>query len=166
MSSDSIQPLFNIEYTNHFEDWPLPDLKLFDKITHKILSMVDWRRLCEISVVFSDNTYIKELNHIYRDKDKPTNVLSFPGYDETLLNILPPFEPVPLGDIVFALETIKDEAHIQSKSFENHLTHLFVHGLLHLLGYDHETDDEAEEMEQFEIDILSLFSIPNPYEVN
>jgi probable rRNA maturation factor len=166
MSSDSIQPLFTIEYTNHFEEWPFPDLKLFDAITEKVLSMVAWERPCEISIVFSDDAYIKELNHTYRDKDKPTNVLSFPGYDDNLLTILPPLEPVPLGDIVFALETIKNEAHIQNKSFENHLTHLFTHGLLHLLGYDHETDEEATEMEQFEVDVLSLFSIPNPYEVN
>lgn len=166
MSSDSIPSLCSIECAIHLDEWPLPDLKVFDEIAKKILSMIEWDRHCTISLVFSTDAYIQELNRNYRHKDKPTNVLSFPGYDDTLLHILPPSEPIPLGDIIFALETIKSESHTQNKSFKNHLTHLFVHGLLHLLGYDHEEDKEATEMEQFEVDVLSLFSIPNPYEVN
>jgi probable rRNA maturation factor len=128
--------------------------------------MIDWQRNCTVSVVLSDDKHVQELNKAYRQKDKPTNVLSFPGYDDNLIQILPEDEYIPLGDIVFALETIRAEAQTQAKTFENHLNHLFVHGLLHLLGYDHETDEEAEEMEQFEIDVLSLLSIPNPYEEN
>lgn len=106
----------------------------------------------EISVALSNNSLIQALNRDYRNKDKPTNVLSFPQDDE-----------FSLGDIVLALETIQREANDQDKSFEDHLTHLIIHGTLHLLGHDHEDDDEAEEMEAIEIKILERMGIENPY---
>lgn len=113
----------------------------------------------ELSLVFTDDAAIKELNNDWRDKDKPTNVLSFPAFP-----IKPGQAPGPmLGDIVIALETVVREAEDEEKSFDHHLTHLIVHGVLHLLGYDHETDDEAEAMEQLERKILARLAIPDPY---
>lgn len=113
----------------------------------------------ELSLVFTDDAAIRELNNDWRDKDKPTNVLSFPAFP-----IRPGQAPGPmLGDIVIARETVMREAEDEEKSFDHHLTHLIVHGFLHLLGYDHETEVEAEEMEQLERKILARLAIPDPY---
>ncbi|MDE1172312.1 MAG: rRNA maturation RNase YbeY [Parvibaculaceae bacterium] len=113
----------------------------------------------EVSLVLADNAFVRELNKTWRGKDKPTNVLSFPMGASA-----PGVTPVPLGDIVFALETVVDEAKEQRKTVSDHLSHLAVHGLLHLLGYDHEESDaEAEEMEALERDILASLDIADPY---
>jgi len=102
---------------------------------------------------------IRELNAGWRGKDKPTNVLSFPAVPETREGPLPPM----LGDIVLAAGTVAREAALEGKPVENHITHLVVHGLLHLLGYDHETDMQAEEMEAVERAALARLAIPDPY---
>lgn len=107
-----------------------------------------------LAVVLTDDAEIRELNREFRDKDAPTNVLSF----EQELN------DDEWGDIIMAHETIAREANEQGKSFANHLTHLLVHGILHLLGYDHMNDTEAEEMESLEIEILAKLGIDNPYQ--
>ena len=107
----------------------------------------------ELSVVLSDDVFIQGLNKQWRGKDKPTNVLSFPQD-----------EPALLGDVILAFETVKREAAEQDKPFESHVKHLVVHGILHLLGHDHENDDEAEEMESLEIEILQALGVKNPYE--
>ncbi len=112
----------------------------------------------EISVVLMSDAQIRELNRDHRGMDKPTNVLSFP------LNEPHAILENTLGDIILALEIIQREAKAQEKSFETHLTHLVLHGFLHLIGYDHENDDDAEEMEALEILILSELGIKNPYE--
>lgn len=114
---------------------------------------------CELSLVFSDDAGIKALNAGWRGKDKPTNVLSFPAFPVVPGDPLPPM----LGDIVLAIETISREASLEKKPFEHHLTHLIVHGFLHLLGYDHETDEEAEVMEAMERRVLARLAIPDPY---
>jgi probable rRNA maturation factor len=106
----------------------------------------------ELSIVLTGDAEIQELNKKWRGKDKPTNVLSFPQDEETLL-----------GDIILSLQTIQAEATAQAKPFGDHLSHLTVHGLLHLLGYDHEEDSEAEEMEGLEIEICEGMGIKNPY---
>lgn len=113
----------------------------------------------EISLVFTDDESIRAINAEWRDQDKPTNVLSFPAF---------PLEPgkLPgpmLGDIVLAEETLKREALDLGKSFDDHLTHLLVHGFLHLFGYDHMTDAEAEVMEGHEIRILAELGLDDPY---
>ena len=113
----------------------------------------------ELSVVFSGDAAIRKLNAGWRGKDKPTNVLSFPAFPTSRGGPLPPM----LGDIVLAAETVKREAALEGKPIENHITHLVVHGLLHLLGYDHETDAEAEEMEAVERAALARLAIPDPY---
>ncbi len=167
MDSDSIHSLVRVECDTDEDDWlsrqSLIDL---DAFAIKTLSHVKWGRRCMVSVLFTSDAHVQELNLTYRQKDNPTNVLSFPAYDDELLRILPPSEEIPLGDIVFAFETIQHEALAQNKVFNHHLAHLFVHGLLHLLGYDHEIDDEAAQMERAEVEILAHFSIPNPYEAN
>ncbi|EJN05234.1 rRNA maturation RNase YbeY [Phyllobacterium sp. YR531] len=113
----------------------------------------------ELSLVFTNDASIKELNNDWRHKDKPTNVLSFPAFP-----IKPGQKPGPmLGDIVIARETVLREANDEEKLFDHHLTHLIVHGFLHLLGYDHLTSEEAEEMEQLERKILARLAIPDPY---
>jgi probable rRNA maturation factor len=165
MDSDSIPQSFTIEFTCHRDDWPLPEKNILEQIAARTLSAAKWDRECIISILFTDDSYIRDLNKTYRGKDKPTNVLSFSGYCKEFLQVLPRTESIPLGDIIFALETIRGESIDQNKPFENHLNHLFVHGLLHLLGFDHETEAEAAVMEQLEIDILSTLLIPNPYEV-
>jgi probable rRNA maturation factor len=113
----------------------------------------------ELSLVFSDDASIQGLNAGWRGKDKPTNVLSFPAFPVQPGDPLPPM----LGDIVLAAETISREAGLEEKPFEHHLTHLIIHGFLHLLGYDHETEDEAETMEAVERRALARLAIPDPY---
>jgi len=113
----------------------------------------------ELSVVFSDDAHIRTLNAEWRAKDKPTNVLSFPAFPFPKSGPLPPM----LGDIVLASETVSREAALEDKPLANHITHLVIHGLLHLLGHDHETDAEAEEMEAIERAALARLAIPDPY---
>lgn len=113
----------------------------------------------ELSLVFSDDAHIRTLNAGWRGKDKPTNVLSFPAFPLVQGAPLPPM----LGDIVLAAETVAREAALEDKPVENHITHLVIHGLLHLLGHDHETDAEAEAMEAIERAALARLAIPDPY---
>lgn len=114
----------------------------------------------EASVVLGSDRMVRDLNRTYRGKDAPTNVLSFP------------FQPPPgvvgdgeryLGDVVLAAETIAREAAERGIAPTRHVQHLVVHGLLHLLGFEHEADAEAEAMEQLEIEILSALGIADPY---
>jgi len=114
----------------------------------------------ELSVVLADDAFIRELNKTYRGKNKPTNVLSFPSSipESRILN-----PESCLGDIILALETIEREAEAQGKSFKHHATHLIVHGVLHLLGHDHENEVMAADMERKEIKILKKLGISNPY---
>lgn len=120
----------------------------------------------ELCIVFADDAFVRALNKTYRGKDKPTNVLSFPTGDIPVAvgaEIFADMGPRLLGDVVLAQETIEREAAEQSKSFSDHLTHLVVHGVLHLLGQDHEEDLAAEEMEAMERDILEDLNVADPY---
>jgi probable rRNA maturation factor len=113
----------------------------------------------ELSLVFTDDAAIREINAEWRGMDKPTNVLSFPAFP-----LEPGKMPGPmLGDIVIARETVEREAVDLDKSFEDHLTHLLVHGFLHLFGYDHIETDEAERMEALETRILAVLGLSDPY---
>lgn len=117
------------------------------------------REPSELSVVFSDDAHIKVLNAGWRGKDKPTNVLSFPAFPVKPGDALPPM----LGDIVLAAETVAREAALEGKPLEHHITHLIIHGLLHLLGHDHEDETQAERMESLERAALARLAIPDPY---
>jgi probable rRNA maturation factor len=104
-----------------------------------------------LCLVLADDDLQRRLNHEYRGRDKSTNVLSFDG------------APAALGDVVLALETIAAEAEAQGKPLADHVAHLVVHGVLHLLGYDHETQGQARSMERLEIEILAGLGIGDPY---
>ncbi|WDZ76972.1 rRNA maturation RNase YbeY [Ensifer adhaerens] len=113
----------------------------------------------ELSLVFTDDASMRAINAEWRNQDKPTNVLSFPAFPVT-----PGTMPGPmLGDIIVARETLEREAVELDKSFDAHLTHLLVHGFLHLFGYDHMEDDEAERMESLETRILARLGLSDPY---
>jgi probable rRNA maturation factor len=109
-----------------------------------------------VTVFLADDAFVQDLNSTYRQKHAPTNVLSF-------ANTGPFSDPSVLGDVVLAYETVLGEATQQNKPMINHCVHLVVHGILHLLGYDHETDDEAAIMEAKETDALKILGIPDPY---
>lgn len=138
-------------------DWQdaLPALKaLVHTAAHAAANHLQDRRNGELSVAFVSDTQIQTLNKTYRGKDKPTNVLSFPAD-----NINP-----SLGDIVIAFETCAREAKEKTISLSDHTTHLLVHGYLHLNGYDHIEDMDAQRMEALEIKILRSLDIASPYE--
>lgn len=116
-------------------------------------------RGAEASVVLSGDALVRNLNSTYRGQDKPTNVLSFPFQ-------VPPGAPAPndiLGDIVLAAETVAHEAGARAIDPTHHLQHLVIHGLLHLLGFEHETEAEAEDMESLETEILATLGVADPY---
>jgi probable rRNA maturation factor len=113
----------------------------------------------ELSLLFTDDLSIKSINHQWRGMDKPTNVLSFPSLD-----IAPGELPqIILGDIIFAFETIEREANELQKPFDEHLIHLFIHGFLHLFGYDHIEDNDGDEMEAIETGIMVSLGLSDPY---
>ena len=116
----------------------------------------------ELAVMLTDDAGIRTLNKNWRGIDKPTNVLSFPALPPTG-PARPDDAPRMLGDIAIAYETIRKEADEEQKPFDHHLSHLAVHGFLHLIGHDHEQDQEAETMEALEREILSQLGIPDPY---
>jgi probable rRNA maturation factor len=116
----------------------------------------------ELAVMLTDDAGIRTLNLNWRGIDKPTNVLSFPALPPTGASG-PDDAPRMLGDIAIAYETTRQEADDEQKPFDHHLSHLAVHGFLHLIGYDHEKDDEAEKMESLEQEILAQLGIPDPY---
>lgn len=108
----------------------------------------------DIVVLLTDDAAVRELNGRFRDKDKPTNVLSFPAPENAFPH---------LGDIVLAYGVCATEAEAQGKTLADHLSHLVVHGVLHLLGRDHEDDADAEEMEAEEREILAQIGVADPY---
>ncbi|HEU4659724.1 MAG TPA: rRNA maturation RNase YbeY [Pseudolabrys sp.] len=114
----------------------------------------------EISVVLTNDKTIRALNRDWRGIDAPTNVLSFPARA-----VNGSMGPAPLGDIVIAFETLKRESKEEGKPFLHHLSHLAVHGFLHLLGYDHQTNRQAAAMERMERTILAGLKIDDPYRV-
>jgi probable rRNA maturation factor len=115
----------------------------------------------EIAVMLTDDAGMRTLNSNWRGIDKPTNVLSFPALPASPGG--PDDAPRMLGDIAIAYQTTRKEADDEQKPFDHHLSHLAVHGFLHLIGYDHEKDDDAEAMETLEQEILAHLGIPDPY---
>jgi probable rRNA maturation factor len=116
----------------------------------------------ELAVMLTDDDGIRTLNQNWRGIDKATNVLSFPALQPTGA-VGPDDAPRMLGDIAIAYQTTRREADEEQKPFDHHLSHLAVHGFLHLIGYDHENDGEAEAMESLEREVLAQLGIPDPY---
>jgi probable rRNA maturation factor len=124
-----------------------------------------WLARAEVSILLADDATVRRLNALYRGQDRATDVLSFPAFDripEAVPGPLPP-GPVPLGDIVLALETIRAEATAAGKPLSDHVSHLVVHGYLHLLGFDHQDGADAALMEGLERSILARLGIADPY---
>ncbi|MCB1784017.1 MAG: rRNA maturation RNase YbeY [Alphaproteobacteria bacterium] len=171
MTASKNPPSIDIGISIEDEEWEnkIPDLDDFlnETLETAIMRGLSEKRITapetiEISIVLADNNFVQDLNKRYRNKDKPTNVLSFPQTEEEEIEMNAPF--LSLGDIIIARETIESESIEQDKSFTDHFRHMLVHGCLHLLHYDHETDEEANVMETLEISILQNFGIKNPYQ--
>lgn len=138
----------------------LPDVReVVETGINAALKADDFKDQADIVVLLCDDAEMKSLNAEYRQKNAPTNVLSFPAPKSMRLPGM-----MHLGDIAFGLETCVREAKEQGKSLKNHVLHLSVHGALHLLGYDHVADDEAERMEALERHILKGLGVADPYE--
>ena len=148
------------------DQWPNCENLIRDRVMLALKSCTTdtGGRPCELSIVLTGDDHIQELNRDYRDKDKATNVLSFPALESPAAGeiTLEP-GPVHLGDIVLAFGVVQMQAKDQEIAFDDHLSHLIIHGVLHLIGYDHIDDDEAEEMEALEIALLEQLGIANPY---
>jgi probable rRNA maturation factor len=117
---------------------------------------------CEIAILITTDAKLQSLNLQFRGMDKPTNVLSFNALNVKRQSLMDG-QPLFLGDIAIATETVMREAHEQNKKVADHLSHMIIHGTLHLLGYDHEDEDEAKKMEALERRILASLNIADPY---
>lgn len=145
---------------------------LSKKSINEAIKLSDYNFLCSIdnnvsiSISLSKNEKVHALNKQYRDKDKPTNILSFPMVEPTELSGLAehPIPEILLGDMILSYDICYAEAKEKGISLTNHYQHLIVHGILHLLGYNHIEDDDAEKMQTIEILALKNMGIENPYE--
>ncbi|MEN3385309.1 MAG: putative rRNA maturation factor [Hyphomicrobiales bacterium] len=147
----------NIDVIVESAQWDaLPDAQAVARnAIAQALAALNGRADAELAVLLTDDAAVRRLNATWRGLDKPTNVLSFPAAEAP--------EPHHLGDIAIAFETTAREAKDEGKPLADHLAHLAVHGFLHLVGYDHESDADAETMEQLERDILARLNVPDPY---
>lgn len=153
--------MITIDIAVEAREWPSPDAlsALSTRALRTAVAHLDQPLMpgAEVSLVFTSDGHVQALNHQWRGLDKPTNVLSFAANEGA-----GPVTPV-LGDIIVAYETIAREADEQAKSFDDHLTHLIIHGFLHLLGYDHINDEDAQAMEYLETLMLASLAIADPY---
>ena len=133
------------------EDKAWLEIKGVDTVIKDILAKI-LKNDENISLLLTNDKNIKKLNYDFRNMDKPTNVLSFPSDDKDFL-----------GDIAISINTLQKESDEQDKDFMHHFIHMLVHGILHLKGYDHIEENEAEEMESHEIKILEDMGVKNPY---
>lgn len=132
-----------------------------DNVEHELLEK---DKTYIVNLCLSNDEEVHRLNKQFRNMDKPTNVLSFANLDDdSFWDTLKCDEEIELGDIIIAFETLTKEAEIKHISTYAHFCHLALHGFLHILGFDHQEDKEAEEMETLETEILAAFSIDNPY---
>ena len=146
--------MIKLELINE-KDLVAPTAKQFQAWLHQVASTL--KVTGEVCIKIVDEAESQNLNHTYRSKDKPTNVLSFPSE-------IPDFvESTHLGDLAICAAVVEREAIEQSKPFDHHWAHISIHGILHLLGYDHIEDDDADEMEALETELLAVLAIENPY---
>ena len=146
---------------------------LCDKAVRAALNVAPYPRLIEtsatvcISIRFADNAEVHALNRDYRGKDNPTNILSFPMVQPDMLEIVANTDDgeILLGDMILAQKTCANEAIEKAITLPQHVAHLIVHGTLHLLGFDHMDDPEAETMEALEVKALASMGLPNPYSI-
>lgn len=127
-------------------------------------------RQAQVTLLLTNDKAVQTLNHDYRGKDKPTNVLSFPQFEKDDLVKLsrsktPILGGVHVGDIAVAYQYVVKEAKAEHKVLADHVTHLLIHGLLHLFGYDHDTVARAAKMEKLEKEIMATLGLPDPYAV-
>ena len=163
---------FTIEIAQDNDEWDSYkeiNPKLFEEILEEVLkNYPNFSKVqnIELSILLTNDKRIKKLNQEFRNENSATNVLSFPDLDidfSQILEFKPDLDYIYLGDIAFAFETISEEVKKKNIPFLNHFKHLLVHSILHLFGYDHIKDDEAEIMQGIEVKILKRLSIPSPY---
>ena len=158
----TIWPTLSLSVRIQAKSWrSLADLRaLIDAATNAAIAVSPVQPLdgAELSLLLTDNRRIRIVNREWRGLDKATNVLSFPAVPPDRIAQSP-----ALGDVVLAYETVAREAQAEDKPIADHLSHLVIHGLLHLLGQDHETQSDAERMEALEIAALASLSIADPY---
>ena len=149
----------------------LPSNSWFEETTNKILITLkklttnkEYELSCDVLIKIVSKAEITKLNNTYRGKNASANILSFPNYaiKDVPKKILLELKP-NLGDIVICFSVVKKEAQASNKPVVHHITHLIIHGVLHLLGYTHEKDDDVRQMEGVEIEVLKKFAIDNPY---
>ncbi len=149
-----LEPKINLELINE-QNLTAPDSSQFQLWLNQVAEKLSISGVVCIKVV--DEAESQALNHTYRGKDQPTNVLSFPSE-------VPDFvASTHLGDLAICATVVEQEATAQNKSLEHHWAHMSIHGVLHLLGYDHMEDDEAEEMEALEVELLKDLGVEDPY---
>ena len=153
---------FNFEYLGSFSE---SQIKIIvKKSISESLKEMDFKKKFYLSVLLTDNNGIKKINNKYRKINKSTNVLSFPQNDERFIN--KKTSKIILGDIVISLEKIMKESKLQKKQFSDHLAHMVIHSLLHLLGFNHKKLKDFKIMKKKEINVLSKLSISSPYIIN
>lgn len=136
-------------------------------VLERVGSEVDFlalKRAFSLNLCLSDDAAVHELNRSFRGMDRPTNVLSFANIDDDDFDQMLEEDEVGLGDVIIAFETMDREAKDQEISLYAHFCHLWAHGMLHILGYDHMILEDAAVMEQREIDVLQKLNIANPYQ--
>lgn len=146
------------------QDDGLPsDDELFQwaNVAHQKVTASTQQYLVDLKIVSADESQL--LNHQYRNKNKPTNVLSFPMTMELPEAMMAELDSIVLGDVAVCAQVVMEEATQQNKSLLAHWAHMMVHSILHLHGYDHEVDEDAETMEGLEIEILAQLGYSNPY---
>jgi len=161
-----------VEIAKELDEWdnyPEIDERLFSEIASMVLSRYQNFSVVkefELSILLAGNKQMQSLNDKFRKKDKATNVLSFPDVEidwRKIVEFIPDNDYMYLGDIAFGYEVIALEAKNKLISFQDHFKHLVIHAILHLIGYDHIKDDDAEAMESIEIEILETIGIKSPY---
>lgn len=150
-----------IEFTNASSASWTPDIRDCQHWVHEALLEISNKNDYTVSLRFVDAEESSQLNDDYRGKKQATNVLSFPA--NLPQEFLTAIESLPLGDIVICPQIVTEEAELQSKSLQAHWAHMLVHGVLHLSGFDHDCDADAEQMEAHEINTLEKLGFPNPY---